>query len=302
MPITDSKDAPSSSEGAEKRVVELIKGNRGPEFEIVKYEKYLFLRFYKPLGTGAVKEFEILIQTSLTQWPELPIVISCERISEFPKFWIRALVSTCLKLKSKNIEHRFILVGKHLANSFNADGVDSIFKVCASLREALVDLKVAVSGTIDVTFLNPFLNATIKGLQVQCNTLAQAQKPHLKVDRTQSLGDISAIVGVVSSSYSGNVILSFPKETLLSIVSQMFGEEYKEITAEVESGAGEIANIIFGQAKLDLNALGYAVLPAIPTVISGDTPVVHGTGAGPVIVLPFLTKFGLFYLEICLSK
>jgi CheY-specific phosphatase CheX len=78
----------------------------------------------------------------------------------------------------------------------------------------------------------------------------------------------------------------------------MLGEKHSEITQELEDGAAELLNIIFGQAKVAMTELGYAVEKAIPTVIRGAGLTTKIVSAQPVIVLPFATASGVFEIEI----
>jgi hypothetical protein len=48
-------------------------------------------------------------------------------------------------------------------------------------------------------------------------------------------------------------------------MGKMLGEEFKAITQDLQTGAAELLNIIFGSAKVVLNEQGYAIQKAIPT-------------------------------------
>ena len=82
----------------------------------------------------------------------------------------------------------------------------------------------------------------------------------------------------------------------------MLGEDFQEISKDIIDGAGELTNMIFGQAKVSLNQKGYGIQTAIPSVISGKNHTLSALTKGPVVVIPFSTESGPFYVEVCVSS
>lgn len=154
---------------------------------------------------------------------------------------------------------------------------------------------------LDTDFVNPFLDATLHVLKVQASVTAEAQKISIKKPDQPFTGDISGIIGIVSETFNGSVVISFPEQTFLKVMSSMIGETYTEITKEITDGAGEITNMIFGQAKIVLNDKGYGIKTAIPSVVSGKNHSMQALTNGPVVVVPFNSSAGPFFIEICLS-
>lgn len=155
---------------------------------------------------------------------------------------------------------------------------------------------------IDINFINPFLGATLNVLKVQAGVTAEPGKVFAKKPGENVHGDVSGVIGIVSDSFNGSVIISFPEKTFLSVMSGMLGEEYKEITKDILDGAGEITNMIFGQAKVTLNERGYGVKVALPQVISGRNHSLSAMSKGPTVIIPFSSSAGDFFVEICLSE
>jgi chemotaxis protein CheX len=151
---------------------------------------------------------------------------------------------------------------------------------------------------MDVRFFKPFVDATIKTLHVQCRVDAVHEKPFLKGTQPQPEYDLAAVIALTSNAFNGTITLSFPKETFLGVIAGMLGEKHAEITQELEDGAAELLNIIFGQAKLTLTEQGYVVEKAIPTVIRGSHLQTKIITDRPVVVLPFNTSSGKFEIEI----
>jgi CheY-specific phosphatase CheX len=81
----------------------------------------------------------------------------------------------------------------------------------------------------------------------------------------------------------------------------MLGEKYTELNDELQDGAAELLNMIFGHAKVILNKQGHTIQKAIPTVIRGGNLQTTHLGNSKVVVLPFSVgaEIGEFYIEIC---
>jgi len=154
---------------------------------------------------------------------------------------------------------------------------------------------------IDTNFINPFLAATLHVLKVQASIEAVPGKVVLKKDGDHLLGDVSGVIGLVCENFTGSVVISFPEKTFLNVMSGMLGEEYLELNKEILDGAGEITNMIFGQAKIVLNEKGYGIKTALPSVISGKGHTLSSLSKGPIIVVPFTSPAGEFFVEIFLS-
>jgi len=151
---------------------------------------------------------------------------------------------------------------------------------------------------MEARFFKPFVDATIKTLKIQCNLDATHEKPYIKGTKPQQEYDLAAVIALTSNAFNGTITLSFPKNTFLGVMANMLGEKYTEISAELEDGAAELLNIIFGQAKLALTEQGYSVEKAIPTVIRGAGLKTKIVASQPVIVLPFVTAAGSFEIEV----
>lgn len=157
------------------------------------------------------------------------------------------------------------------------------------------------SFRIDVNFMNPFIEGTVKVLEITCNTKAKKDKVFLRQNEP-SQGDISAMIGMVSPLFRGSFGISFSQSCFLSLVNQMLGSEEKKITKENQDAAGEICNQVFGWAKKTLNdTQGLQIQPAIPSVIVGAGHQIKHCVSGPVIAVKFDTDAGPFIVEAALA-
>ena len=155
---------------------------------------------------------------------------------------------------------------------------------------------------IDMKFLKPFIDGTVHTLKVQTGCEPKIGKPYLKKrDMPGPAIDIAGTVGIWTEKFKGSIYVCFPEKTFLQIMGKMLNEEYTSITADLEDGAGEIMNIIFGFAKRVLNEQGYDLQKALPGIIIGGNMKVSQVGKEPVIVLPFESELGNFQLEIAIA-
>jgi chemotaxis protein CheX len=150
----------------------------------------------------------------------------------------------------------------------------------------------------DAVFLNSFINATIKTLQVQCNVTIAPKQPCNKGGIPEISYDIAGVIGLTSKGFRGSIAICYPKETFLALIGSMLGETYSEITKDLEDGAAELLNMIFGQAKADLNHKNYEIEKAIPAVIRGEALRMNHLGSSPTIVIPFESSMGVLRIEI----
>lgn len=153
---------------------------------------------------------------------------------------------------------------------------------------------------MNVQFINPFLEGTIEVLKTMAMLDPQVGKPYVR-QGNQAKGDVSGIIGMTGSA-RGSLALSFSDTCILKIVSNMLGENYKEINDEVRDAVGEITNMISGVARKKLEAQGLNISAAIPTVVSGKNHAILHVLGGPSIIIPFESDNGPFFVDVCLSN
>ncbi|OYZ23641.1 MAG: hypothetical protein B7Y39_04070 [Bdellovibrio sp. 28-41-41] len=186
-----------------------------------------------------------------------------------------------------------------------SEGMDIALKPVETLFEVPQRAVSAAKPTtkLDVSFINPFIEGAIKTLDVQCQVTVTIDKPLLKTKDTKlPVIDILGIIGITSKTFNGNISICFPEKVFLFIMSKMLGEDYIEITKDLEDGAGEILNMIFGHAKRVLNENGHSFEKAIPAIVRAkDLSVSHLSDQGS-IVLPFKSEAGEFFMEISINN
>lgn len=112
-------------------------------------------------------------------------------------------------------------------------------------------------------------------------------------------GVVSGSIGMVSPNAKGSLALSFSKESILKIISNMLQEEFLEVNEEVADCVGEITNMVAGGAKKIMSEQGYDFDMATPVVVCGpDHQILHNI-KGTVVTIPFAIESSEFYAEIC---
>lgn len=152
---------------------------------------------------------------------------------------------------------------------------------------------------LDLNFVNPFILATVDVLQVQGGIRVEGGKPFIKGREPQPAFAIAGVIGLTSEQFKGVISLNFQEQFYLALISNMLGEKITEINAEVQDGAAEILNMVYGAAKTQLNPKGYTLQKAIPTVVRGaGLQMTHGDGKSPAIVIPMRSDHGQMHLEV----
>jgi len=155
---------------------------------------------------------------------------------------------------------------------------------------------------LDLNFINSFIDSTIDTLKTQCNVELAALKPFLSTTRPVVKGDIIGLITIKSESFNGVIAISLPEKTFLFAMGKMVGETFDEITEEVASGATELLNVIYGNAKMTLNGQGYKLQKVIPSVIRGSGMSLTNITSSPTLIIPFETEAGIFHIEIGLTE
>jgi chemotaxis protein CheX len=152
---------------------------------------------------------------------------------------------------------------------------------------------------MDVKYINPFINGTLEVLKKMAFIDAVPGKPYLKKDEFAH-GDVSGIIGITGDAI-GSLSLSFSEECICGIVSNMLGEEYHSVNADILDAVGEITNMVSGASRTQLEKMGMSVFAAIPTVIHGKNHTITHILKSPSIVLPFSTRIGKFVVDFCIK-
>jgi chemotaxis protein CheX len=151
---------------------------------------------------------------------------------------------------------------------------------------------------LKVEHINPFIAATTRTFETMMKLKVVPGKVNLK--KTQSRHwDVSGIIGL-SGGAKGTVALCFPRVTALKVVSTFVGMKVVSLDKDTLDAIGELANIVAGSAKQDLESFNIAI--SLPSVILGDNHDLMGPADTPELVVPFTSDLGVFDLIVCFKS
>jgi chemotaxis protein CheX len=215
---------------------------------------------------------------------------------------LRCIGSLGKFLRSKQKGFFLTNASPEISTEIRINGLDSTIRFISESAITTAPIPKPKQG-LNVEFINPFIDATIKTLQTQCNMeLSMKDKPFLKGTQDLPAIEIAGIIGLTSAAFKGSISICFPRDTFLKIMGGMLGEAYTEITDDLQDGAGELLNIIFGQSKAVLNEKGFGIEKAIPTVVRAKELTVRQYSNAPVVVMLFTSSNGEFFVEIALES
>ncbi len=148
-----------------------------------------------------------------------------------------------------------------------------------------------------VVIARPFIQATVNILSTMANMEATAGTPFVKKGNA-ARGDVSAIVGVTGDK-TGTIAVSFTRACAIALVKGMLGDDVQDILQDTQDAVGEVTNMVSGQARAALAAMGISLQGSTPTVIVGDGHLIRHISNNPVVAIPFTTDKGDFTVEFC---
>ncbi len=121
-------------------------------------------------------------------------------------------------------------------------------------------------------------------------------KPFIK-NNAEAHTDVSAIIGL-SGDAVGCVVLSFPMQTALTVSGKFAGIEMSPDHEDFSDALGELANMVAGQAKAQMDGLNVSI--SLPSVVIGKEHQVSQSKNRPRLVLPCDSELGRFSVEVAM--
>lgn len=154
---------------------------------------------------------------------------------------------------------------------------------------------------LNAQLINPIKNALVSVLTMMAQVDPVVGKPKDKLDNLAP-GVVTGIIDLEGEQARGSIAVSFSKAVALDITNRMLRMELTEIDDQVKDMVGEMANMVAGGAKREMEEDGYNFKLTLPTVLSGERHEINHRVHGPKIVLPFKVASGKFYIEICFKN
>ena len=114
-------------------------------------------------------------------------------------------------------------------------------------------------------------------------------------------GDLSGVIGMTQGKNppEASLIVSFPSATLLPLMKSIYQTECTTLNDQVQGGAAELTNVIFGMLKKDLNEhQGHAFKMSLPQVFLKDKYSEINARHGEALSIPFQFALGEFWVTI----
>lgn len=150
-------------------------------------------------------------------------------------------------------------------------------------------------------FTRPFVSAFSETISTMGGIQILSTKHSLK-KQSSNLGDISAIIGMNGlrndKTIKGSMLISWKEENYLRMASRILMEEYKEFNSEIADTGAEICNIVMGNAKRDLNELGYKIEMATPNTVRRKNHSIQHPPNVSIIEIRFETDIGMIQMEL----
>ena len=147
-------------------------------------------------------------------------------------------------------------------------------------------------------YINPFLTSTIGAFDTMLNCALKRGAPYIK-DGSTPTHEVSGVIGLSGRS-QGTVVVGLGRETALKVAEEMLQERPPEINGDVVDAVGELANIIAGRAKSELEHLDLGV--SLPSVITGKCHSIQFPTKVTPICIPFESPWGEVTVEVGLSE
>lgn len=200
----------------------------------------------------------------------------------------------------KDVESDQILIQHASHVKFLSDEHD--MQALLKMLDTLFVPPVRNGGKVDVNFINPLVQAAVEILRSMAQIELKRGTPFLRTPTTPpSQADVSGIIAMNSDRFLGSMAVCFDRSLILKVYRNMLGTEANEINNDVKDAVSELTNIIFGNAKRDLNAAGHTIAPAIPSVVSGPSHEVRHSLSGHCFCIPFESDHGKLLIECIVS-
>ena len=154
---------------------------------------------------------------------------------------------------------------------------------------------------LDVDFINPFIDSAIETLQSMCKAEGLKNGVTYLLAKNEMLDiDISGTLNISCPYFKGTIAISFADEVYQNLVTSIMEGKQENIDIDNQDAAAEMINIVFGKTKADLNSKGYKLERAVPKVMRGTGHSIKNSNA-PVLILPFESNAGKFFIQICVQ-
>jgi chemotaxis protein CheX len=111
------------------------------------------------------------------------------------------------------------------------------------------------------------------------------EKPYQK-ETNRSTADVTGVLGF-TGDMRGTMAISMSALSAIAIYERLMHEHFDKVSSEIMDAMGELTNIISGQARKELEAVGLHLTGHVPLVFVGNGVEVTLATRGVIMVIPF---------------
>ena len=151
-------------------------------------------------------------------------------------------------------------------------------------------------NAVDVRMINSVIQSTLKVWKEYGIDSLTMQKAESCSCDLPLRGEVSSIIEIKSTTFKGFLALTFEKNSFLEIVGKMLGEDQPELDEKNWDAAGELNNIILGNAKSELNHYGFQM--TTPKIFKGTDTRLSCPEGSAAMMIPFKSSRGQFFIVV----
>lgn len=184
---------------------------------------------------------------------------------------------------------------RKLLRALRANGLDGVVTFVE------VPVPISFGGSLDL--VDALREAVFYTVEVLMKTKASLDHSYFQSPVAPNASEVCGVIEInhpsLQGTLHGTVMLRFPRETYLKLMSKMMDRPFREVRPEIADGAAELLNIIVGQTKRRMEDVQgkFNLGHSIPRVVSNAHRA--ASGAEGYMIIPFDSEAGAFSVELC---
>ena len=150
---------------------------------------------------------------------------------------------------------------------------------------------------MQVEYINPFIRSTLVTFDTMLGCTIKRDKLCM-ADQVSDRYEISGVIGL-SGRAQGSVVVSLSREVAIhgaAAMLMMEPNEFDDLNEDVIDAVGEIANMVAGSAKAELEELNLSI--SLPNVVLGHPPDIRFPSQVKPIAVTFACPWGPMALKV----
>lgn len=189
-------------------------------------------------------------------------------------------------------------ISDFLSKPIDTDALtDKLRRFCLHV-DALKLLKRRIGESTRVEYLNPFIASIIDVFDTMVHVAIVRQTPFIGKN-TLPENEVSGIIGLTGKA-KGAAVISLGRETAIRCTERLLGRRPPTVNADVRDAVGEMANIVAGGAKAQMQQLKLSV--SLPSIIIGRNHLTNFPSNITPVCVPFQCELGPVSLQVGLRE